>query len=916
MVTTEEINQAEKQLSQVEAQAKQQSQTKIPRRRFGTRVTAKQQQDILKQRQQAEQTLRQVNEQRQQLQSIKQDISSQQSTENKYGYLSKLANSSIPTNLLIARRKEYGLTKDEVNTISEIRSGQLNIQKIKDQQAQFNREGIKPITNSQGQIIGFLDEKRQQSIPIENISKIASSSSEDYNRYARAGIIKVEPTIREQIQLQSLTPEQRNKVVLSREVMSYREPTNRLNQFRTGIQQSKNPISNVIRTVVNTPVGRNQTIGGTATKTVDFFSNVFDVGEQANPLNRPQTRLSKTLNKDVRIISEIAFYSATAPITVPILTVSGLNRIYTSTNSNEFFTGVFEAGVVVFAGIGKASRFFKEPINLDVSKQVSRRYLDEIKYIQDNPTQLANFKIISYKPPTQITYETRIDILKRSIITQEPNIIFPKRIVTLDDASVQFIRSGTARVKEGKILGSVNVISGKFGKRYSGTTFNKLYGETLPLESLPSKRNKEILKATEEYLGFPVSQKNFDLIFGASKDASGGGLVQKELFKIQSGNKIKFTPKGKRIRQAETTGITIREKQISETIDIFEGSLNIKDITFPKFREGKDIQIKGITRTEELIPSESSLKVSKPISKERRLELKDVQKTQELLNDLKANTLVNLPKIKTVTTTQAKSIITNQLTSYDTAPLIVGGRGLAKSKYYGTGQYERSEPISTFKQPSSFIELSNNKNISASLPKFNLKEVERSITKSVTKEVPREIARELPREISRTLNRQINREISRTLQRQLNRQVNKNTGRDIFNFRNKSYNSKEVFGFKPNKKSSQFEGTKGFKTFFFVGGKKIYLGGLSAREQAILKGEKATLKSLSARFGIEESNQIIKDNNVNVRNDLAKYFREYKIRQNKVIKTPNIFIQKRGKRLVSKAERQLIQSARKNSKYK
>ena len=200
------------------------------------------------------------------------------------------------------------------------------------------------------------------------------------------------------------------------------------------------------------------------------------------------------------------------------------------------------------------------------------------------------------------------------------------------------------------------------------------------------------------------------------------------------------------------------------------------------------------------------------------------------------------------------------------------------------------------------------------------KGIPREISVNINKQVPREISRNVPREISRSVPREISKEVQRQIPREILRQISRQVPRNPPRNPPKipspprlprpPRTSKEPFIFSKGLKKGFGGLTEGYKTYYFTKGNKVYLPSISTKEEAIFKGQKATLNSLSARFGIEETKGLIKDNNVNAPDRYSKYFRNYKISKGKRINTPNVFIQKLGKRLSTKTERGLIQKAR------
>lgn len=982
MVTTQEINQAENQLSQVESQARQQAQSKIPRRRFGTRVTSQQQQNILKQRQEAEQTLRQVGEQRQKLQSLRQDISSQEATDNKLSYISKLANSSIPINLLKAQRKDYGLSKNDVANIQEIREGQLNIQKIKDQQAQFNREGIKPITNSQGQIVGFLDENRQQSIPIENITKIASSSSEDYNRYVRAGIIKAEPTIREQIQLQSLTPEERSQVVLSKEVMSYREPvqSNQPQQqsfkerlvgggvrVATKIGEEVEGVP-IVRAVRDLPLRKgfqfrnpyadlgnyNLTLGQASVNIADAYYDFVDRLVDADFTNKYQPSFLKYGDDARKFISKTALISVpfiVAPeFAIPVSVVSGTQRLTKGQTPQDKLTGLIELSTLVFEAGRISKNYFREPItikakapevelysqaiqrDINTGVKLNTEALFTIKAFQDSQASITisrgRFIVERIKsiPFSDGLNNRNLRQLSGRLNIDELIDIFPKGKVSLSPQRFGFIKTDAFAIDEGIIKGidkGFPTYAKVTGKIVNGQP--KISKNTIGVfEGQSSKQNINLKLLTEFKLNKldPTTRSNIrDLLKrGEIGEVQIAFLNTKDLIDLK-GNKIIIPyPTGKSISRTQLAGTSELKASFEGNniiLEKFTDEIAGIDITFPRFRESRKIvRISGDTTRiyKEAFEEDNLINIYSPKQNIERtpfsktFQIQNTKALQQAIASAGVTLEKSIPKINTNTITKSITESNVEFLRIQALPRMVGGGG----------QVTLPKPSKTlYSVDIEYVNLGNRqptKNLLINPTKFGLqsREVVRLQEREIARDISRDINKEILKEIARLEERQIARSLARTLTRDTIREVPSiNTPTKI---KIPSNNFPLTTKFKSNLKDIDLDLTKGFKTYFFVGGKKIYLSGLSPREQAILKGQRATLKSLSARFGIEETNKLIKDSNVTATKDYNKFFREYKIMQNKTIKTPNIFIQKRGKRLVSKAERQLIQSARKNKR--
>ena len=92
------------------------------------------------------------------------------------------------------------------------------------------------------------------------------------------------------------------------------------------------------------------------------------------------------------------------------------------------------------------------------------------------------------------------------------------------------------------------------------------------------------------------------------------------------------------------------------------------------------------------------------------------------------------------------------------------------------------------------------------------------------------------------------------------------------------------------------------------------IGSGLTEEQAISLGFDKTIQTLGATFRVRKTGKRIKapTRRVSKPGRLRELFREFKIRKGQRVSTPGTFIQRRGKRLVTKAERVSIQRARKS----
>lgn len=116
--------------------------------------------------------------------------------------------------------------------------------------------------------------------------------------------------------------------------------------------------------------------------------------------------------------------------------------------------------------------------------------------------------------------------------------------------------------------------------------------------------------------------------------------------------------------------------------------------------------------------------------------------------------------------------------------------------------------------------------------------------------------------------------------------------------------------FKKLSPTSRVRLEKAYAVFVKNRGKFVKTGVGLTRGEAVSFGARKTLGTLGATFRVTQEGMTSKKD-FGVDRGVREYFREYRIRQGRKILTPDTFIQKRGKRLVTSQERNLLQLARK-----
>lgn len=358
-----------------------------------------------------------------------------------------------------------------------------------------------------------------------------------------------------------------------------------------------------------------------------------------------------------------------------------------------------------------------------------------------------------------------------------------------------------------------------------------------------------------------------------------------------------------------------RNKLILETdqFEVFSTKVLFKDITFPLARgRGRTPEIRGfIVRTKEPIILDDFKDVNimrptggkkTPLSVTFQKQLLDVAKPVPKIVKTKALNKNVLPKINGVPSVSLGVVTGFSLrSSYGSA-----------SDFRIAFDLARPNAKATQTPKVNYVELSITGQVSSGIPRVT------SVTKSIAREIPREIAREVSREIIREIQRQSAKSITKQVSKLTAKSTSKTPGRGFPKIpRTRPGKAIPTINIDIGLKKPSINILQpGFKTFYFSKGKKIYLPGISGRQEAIFKGQTITLKTLSARFGIEKTRVKVKAKSVNTGNMFNRFFREFKVKKGKAIRTPNTYIQKRGTRLSTRDEIKAIQKALKFKRIK
>lgn len=212
MVTIQEIEQREKELKETEQEAQKYIKEPIPIRRFGSRITPAQQQAVISRRQQAQQILIQVKEQKETLKEAKTQIKEQQQTQSQinelkrqeqqyqYGYRLGLSGTA-PIGLSKEAREGYKVATRQLQTSTQRTERQQQLAKLE-------AEGLKPVYIGE-KIVGFEDIQRGQSI---GITEIKNLPIKDLERYEKAGVLSITYEKTSKIEL---TPQEKLNLIVT-----------------------------------------------------------------------------------------------------------------------------------------------------------------------------------------------------------------------------------------------------------------------------------------------------------------------------------------------------------------------------------------------------------------------------------------------------------------------------------------------------------------------------------------------------------------------------------------------------------------------------------------------------------------------------------------------------------------------------
>lgn len=938
MVTLQEVEERETQLKEAEEEAQKYVNEPIPQRRFGVGVTKEQQQAVILRRQQAKINLQQVAEQRESLKQTRKDIQTyeqqqaqlselkRQEEQYQYGYKLGLKGVVDPSFSKIAKQG----FKDARN---QLQASNQRVQRI-EQIRKLEAEGIKPILDNKGVIVGIEDKITGMSMAVTD-KTLQGLSKPQIERYQRAGLIKITPQTTGQPQL---TPQEKLNLLVVSKVAEKRLSV-----------APKQPFFGKVEGVIQYPFKK---VAYYERKYQEKILPGYNVGYGKITKAEPGQEPYSFGEKGSKFIGEIVSFPVYGAKQIELYATNKKFREEYQRETNlkkSLEYGAVALSLVSLGSIGRSAyRYAKKPIKVYEQPKLPSKFYSEtrIKTIRMNEkaVNIGAFEVTAVTLPRKALYIPRyskiLSGIKKSDVRllqyspEQLSLMFPRgQIVEIQPLRITKSTTEPFIVSKGRIQNALGrqgppaVFTGRASfyeatgrVRFTSRKISSLYGETYGSKSLKTlSKSREELSEIQRLALQRLEETQVKGIKALPKelDLQASAIETKDLLKIQSKGVKPFAP-GKTIArgdilsvQKELLTIDIPKQYGLKEVEVLGERLAVVDVTKPRFRPPKKItKIEGRTiRKEYELPdlTPSDIKVQAPGSTKTQLKF-DNKLNQEAIQKAVGSVALSQPKAPT---SKLKSTIPE-----------VKSAQVEVSPFAGTGLYERTSleaqrlpGIQKFVQAPGLTP--------AFKSEISLKAVQ--IPKAVTlpRALPKEITKELPKEVSLSLPKSITRLTPKTITKQTPKQVPKQIVKQV---------PKTIPSFAPpvvpiqsvpiaktpppiilpklpGGKISQPKGVPGYKPYVVRGGEKIYLGGALPKGTALRKAEAQAIKGLGATFGVEPAQTLVlgPETSYTPQKDL---FRAYRIKQGKKIPLQDTFIQKRGKRLVSPGEIKEIQIAR------
>lgn len=858
MVTIADIEAREKELSALESQANQVISTPIPQRKFGSRVSREQQQQVVQNRERARQVLLQIASQRKELQDIRAELGQQEQQRIERERFENAARTG----------STIGLGKKEARQVQEIQASRAARAEYNKSLQKLKAQGLTPVYSPTGELAGFRDEERNQTVPLNAIPNLDVAT---LKRYEKAGAVTLQQNVGtplEQQQRMSLPENVKFLNPVEYAIVKGQQNERRLasiNRSDTGVGL---PVSSVLPpSKIPLQVSREKTIRNIK----EFVRNPLAFTENAKQLNQPT--LARVPANIIYPYVLTGVFIKRAATTNPIVTTKqvkdSLVQLGRDLRSGKVFKDVKQFAKEDPLGFG--GRIVGEYSLFRVSQLVEIR-----------GTSLVSTSAARFRPSFRGVSTERIII--EGIEFQEQRIKnLPKvnSIALIPEGSNFVPRSfqlpasvrgsfGFTAVEQKRFRGTVGVTTSQRGllPRFRRTAQLTEVEEGLGLFGTPADPVTKSFQTRISRLGEAPRVAGFRdiiegqvsfrssrpqiIVFPSERVGRKGGFevltVRGQQGKLSSEleaitKPVRLGGPGQ-IEKVSKLGVTVVGGPFGKVVPIFEAKFsNVLDVTTTSSKQLKaDLKMfNQVIDAQDLVIKNSVLEITKAELPVSSFGPPVVIRKESLTQRIKVEKVSSPPsfqrRVSNIRTTQFIRPVSNA----------------------GVSSSEVSRKISPPSLPSSILAPSSSASRPPSAP---------SITRSPRPPSPPRLN---PPKIPPPPTR-------------------------------KDYSLR-------TRPASSGTSQTGYRSFVIRRGKKVFLKGIFPKSEAIMKGEEKAIRSLAATFGVKKTKQTVRGLNLNYQ-PRKSLFRSFRIKQGKRVPLVDEFIQRRGKRLSFQDEVNEIHRAR------
>jgi hypothetical protein len=865
MVTTEELDKAEADLRQRQAELSMQerqavaiAQTKIPVRRYTSGVTPDMQQQTIRNREQGQQALREINNQRQ---NINRGFADIQNARDQIAEAERIENENkIAEDVAFGKAPPMALTTERQRQLArQIKAGV-------DYQSKINtlrKAGIKPVYVN-GQLAGFEDSNTGSSYSVSNIPGAIKNTPASIEAFKQTGLIKEVPQT--PTYTGGATPQQEfNQIVFG---------TNAIDKI---INPQPLPMSKAILITPQRESGLiEQKLNNITNKT---YYGKLKPSQFALGIAEGVISTEKTINqvrKDGLPKTGLNIMNNLGKLTGLNI---GQNKIYAKellqyvrTTNPQRVQGRITYEVLTAEILGRSFNYAKEKavgeVVLKVSAPAENRFISEtvLSNVRSESLQIdiAKFQIVGINTGEYSFTVPRYQLLKyplrkevyQNLPLEKLESLFPKgKTNILIEPKVSFTATEPFYAYEGRILGPTNRLSNEVrlvtktgtNNRLQSTLFSTIEGSTRAedkilfkninrdllnpqqlleinkLEDLYSKTSKTSRTVASKLIDdtTQTTRLNIDYnqqikkLFGEGATLESGDIIVKDFAKLNSKGKIiDLTNTGKTISRAELKSVSESKVLISKEtsnsilkeIELLNESIAVRDITFPKFKATKNIlKIEGSVRRYEFdVPSPKTetnfIIPSDKRSSEQFLKSLYGDENRKTINKQIAGLALQKSNTLNLGRKNIASIGNNKALTLSEVSNIASGTTALKSQYYGKGTYEKtdSQVFKSFEEQT-ITGLTRNSFIEKPRTELkfnlNLRNDNKNLQSNIQKDVLKEINKEQSKYVSKSVSEILSKQVQKDITKQITKQINK-----------VPFKSSDILI--PNIRSSQRENTK------------------------------------------------------------------------------------------------------------